>query len=309
MSLRTDLERLDRIYRQSLSRRQAGTSLAVGRLFASLDLEDILSGSQRVDDWLDRSIQISLAVRAKVYDEAVQYISEVQQLAIPRAPVPPVVPDEPPTYEQLRTSLFTQGILSARKRLDGTATPVAQSPSLLEQSFLLRTSDPEAPPPGQDRRSLEIIQQGRSARTREEILKSGEMAGAAAARHAGNASRDQVIASTKAGGRAIGWIRVTSGRPCFFCAALASRGPVYEGDSFDESDPRFEGPGRHKVHDHCSCSLRQVFSRSEQEWPALSQRLEREWKDFGDDLEQRTGRRPTLLDWRQHYASLGIAAA
>ena len=50
----------------------------------------------------------------------------------------------------------------------------------------------------------------------------------------------------------IGWMRVTKGEaPCFFCVALASRGPVYEDDSFDRSDPRFTGPGDVKVHDSC----------------------------------------------------------
>ena len=306
MSLRSDLDRLDTAYRAGLTRRQAGVSLAVARLFRRLTPLDILSGSSAVDDWLDQSIAISMAVRAKIYEETATYLDDVQQLVVPRAPRPPVVPDEPPTLEQIRTSLWTQGIVSARKRIE-SAGPVAQAPSLLEQSFARRAADPEQPAP-QRERALEIIDSGRRVRLQQEIDLSGEMAGAAAARHAANASRDQVIASTQRGGRAIGWVRVTSGRPCFFCAALASRGPVYREDSFEESDPRFEGPGQHKVHDHCSCSLRQVYTRSEEEWPALSQRLEQEWKTFGDDLEQRTGRRPTMKDWREHYATLGIAS-
>jgi hypothetical protein len=307
MSLRSDLERLDAEYRATLTRRQLGVSLAVSRLFSSLAIEDILSGGPKVDDWLDRSLQISLAVRAKVWEEATGYMTEVQQLVFPRAAAPPVIPDVPPTLEQIRTSLWTTGIVSARKRI-GSSGSVAQAPSLLEQSFLRRAADPEQGIP-QRQRALEILDQGRAVSLQQEIDKSGEMAGAAAARHAGNASRDQVIASTRAGGRAIGWVRVTSSQPCFFCAALASRGPVYDGESFDESDARFEGPGRHKVHDHCSCSLRQVYTRSTEEWPALSQRLEDEWKSLGQETERLYGRRPTMKDWRERYATLGIAAA
>lgn len=61
---------------------------------------------------------------------------------------------------------------------------------------------------------------------------------------------------------ALGWYRTTAGddRVCFFCAALASRGAVYRGDSFNESDPRFSGPGEVKVHDLCRCGFAALFT-------------------------------------------------
>ena len=61
---------------------------------------------------------------------------------------------------------------------------------------------------------------------------------------------------------ALGWYRTTAGddRVCFFCAALASRGAVYRGDSFKESDPRFSGPGEVKVHDLCRCGFAPLFT-------------------------------------------------
>lgn len=61
---------------------------------------------------------------------------------------------------------------------------------------------------------------------------------------------------------ALGWYRTTAGddRVCFFCAALASRGAVYRGDSFSEADPRFSGPGRVKVHDMCRCGFAPLFT-------------------------------------------------
>lgn len=67
---------------------------------------------------------------------------------------------------------------------------------------------------------------------------------------------------------ALGYYRVTAGddRVCFFCTALASRGAVYRGDSFDRSDPRFSGPGEVKVHDRCRCSFATLY-RSGAELP------------------------------------------
>lgn len=305
MSLRDDLARIDAAYRATLIRRQAGVSLAVSRLFGRLTPEDILVGSSAVDTWLDQSIEISMAVRAKVFEEASDYMTDIRTAIHPGWPVPETVVDEPPTLEQIRTSLWVTGIVSARKRME--ETPVAQSPSLVQQSLERNLRDPDAPQTPQSRRMLEVIESGRQANLRAEIDLSGQMAGAAAARHAGDGSRDQVVNATQRDRRVIGWVRVTSGRPCFFCAALASRGPVYQDDSFDESDARFEGAGQHKVHDHCSCSLRPVYSRSTEEWPALSQQFEDEWKALSKETNRLYNRNPTMLDWRKHYATRAAA--
>lgn len=75
--------------------------------------------------------------------------------------------------------------------------------------------------------------------------------------------RDTVIRSVGGDGRAQGWARVTSGRPCAFCAMLASRGPVYSADAAD-----FE------AHDHCSCGAEPVYPGSE--WPGRA----REFRDL-----------------------------
>lgn len=52
-------------------------------------------------------------------------------------------------------------------------------------------------------------------------------------------------------GKRVSYVRVTGYDPCAFCAMLASRRAVFSADSFDESDARFEGWGRVKVHDSC----------------------------------------------------------
>ncbi|AWY05692.1 ADP-ribosyltransferase domain and MuF-like fusion protein [Microbacterium phage Percival] len=67
-----------------------------------------------------------------------------------------------------------------------------------------------------------------------------------------NASRDHLLALSKAHNKIKGWARVSDGNPCGFCAMLVGRGPVYSEDtaSFD-------------AHDRCGCSVRLVLSDEE----------------------------------------------
>lgn len=72
-------------------------------------------------------------------------------------------------------------------------------------------------------------------------------------KHALNGGRSTVLRTFERTRSA--WYRVTREGCCYFCAALASRGAVYQEDSFADSDPRFTGPGEVKVHDTCHCSF------------------------------------------------------
>lgn len=95
----------------------------------------------------------------------------------------------------------------------------------------------------------------------------------AAVRHAMDGSRgvtDRVMRDR----RVLGYARVTDSDPCAFCALLASRGAVFKKDSFQGSDAQFAPhpeastslPEKFsdvaKVHDHCCCSLRPVYTRT-----------------------------------------------
>jgi hypothetical protein len=62
---------------------------------------------------------------------------------------------------------------------------------------------------------------------------------------------ETIVLSAADDREARGWARVTSGRPCAFCAMLAGRGAVYSADSVD-----------FKSHDHCSCSAEVVYGDS-----------------------------------------------
>lgn len=118
----------------------------------------------------------------------------------------------------------------------------------------------------------------------------------AATRHVTNGGRDELQGMVAEDREALGYIRVTDGDPCYFCAMLASRGPVYDDQSFDQADPRFIGAGEHKVHDHCGCGVEPVYSRKTK-WPGKARAAETAWIDLSKEL----GRVPTINDFRQRW--------
>lgn len=79
---------------------------------------------------------------------------------------------------------------------------------------------------------------------------------AAAARQVLNGGRDVTQDMVDADEAALGWVRVTDGDPCAFCALLSSRGPVY----------KTEGTASFSAHDDCACIAKPVFSRKAP-WP------------------------------------------
>lgn len=109
----------------------------------------------------------------------------------------------------------------------------------------------------------------------EAVTQSAAGAGAAAARHVQNGGRETLRDGVARDAVALGYVRVTKPSPCYFCAMLASRGAVYQGDSFKDSDPLFDGPGHVKVHDSCGCSLKPLYRRNDE---ILDRSLE--WSDL-----------------------------
>lgn len=106
-----------------------------------------------------------------------------------------------------------------------------------------------------------------------EVEKVYDEVGQSAARQVVQSGMDAAVNAAKKDPRAMGWARVTQGAgACYFCSMLESRGMVYSGDSFIESDALFEsnafppevmsGEMVAKVHDHCRCILVPIFNRS-----------------------------------------------
>lgn len=97
-------------------------------------------------------------------------------------------------------------------------------------------------------------------------------AAAAAMRHALNGGRETVVSSLERDRLSLGWSRVTSAKPCAFCAMLASRGPVY----------RSEGTADFHAHDHCSCAAEPVYRR-DAAWAPGARRLRELWDSSTGD--------------------------
>jgi hypothetical protein len=112
----------------------------------------------------------------------------------------------------------------------------------------------------------------------------------AAIRQAVNGSRAVTRQVSEDDKRALGWARVTDNDPCYYCAILASRGAVYQADSFVAKDASFANPSEPvelgdnwtdvaKVHDNCRCTLRPVFMKNQfrdrEAWFYFEQ-----WKQF-----------------------------
>ncbi len=283
MSLQADLAALDARFRKRQTTLQAGVGILVQRRFEQLPVEDIMASgiAPSVEDWLRRSVSATTTLNARSATEGRDFYDSVRDFLAPGAPMThPKV--DPPDAEAIRTSLITTGLVRARKS-------IGDAPKEYRAPFL----DPESP-------ESKLLSRGREAAIEDAVSDAADWAGAAAGRHVANGGREQVLASAAADSRAKGYVRITSSKPCFFCAALASRGAVYDDDSFDDADARFIGPGQVKVHDHCSCALRPVFTRSVNEVPELSRSFQIRWDELKKDSDG-NDRAVTMLLWRQSY--------
>lgn len=77
-----------------------------------------------------------------------------------------------------------------------------------------------------------------------------------------NGGRKTIVDTVHNDSRARGYIRVTDGAPCAFCAMLAGRGPVY----------RSQDTGGFDAHRKCGCTAEPVY-RDDQPWPASAQQF------------------------------------
>lgn len=106
----------------------------------------------------------------------------------------------------------------------------------------------------------------RAGQTLTQALKTGLVqADGATARLVLDGGRSTVAAFAAADPRAKGWIRVTSGDPCAFCAMLSSRGAAYS----RERSARFQ------AHDHCGCTAEPFYGGA---LPEQTQRFAEMWK-------------------------------
>ena len=109
----------------------------------------------------------------------------------------------------------------------------------------------------------------------------------AASRLALQGAREAVLQSVREDPEAMAWARGLGPRPCYFCAMLASRGPVYK----SESSAGF------LAHNHCMCYAIPVF-RAGQGYPG--------WQDLQDEWQTVTARLSgdaARQAWRHYWDS------
>lgn len=101
----------------------------------------------------------------------------------------------------------------------------------------------------------------------------------AAGRHVLDGGRQILTTLVHEDKLATGFARVTSDNPCYFCAMLASRGPVYlSRESAELATERSERSGQ-EYHDNCDCTVEPAFTRDENApWPGRGREFEQLWK-------------------------------
>lgn len=134
-------------------------------------------------------------------------------------------------------------------------------------------------------------------------------AGGAGMRHVADGGRDSLLTVVRNDRRAIGYIRVSDGNPCSFCAMLISRGPVFKSEwaaggsnrrsDRHATDPRtpFIGKGDFKVHDNCGCTAEIVYSDATA-WPGRGKEFQRLWNDH---IQGRFSGKDAINAWRRLY--------
>lgn len=273
--------------------RQAQNAVAVQRLVAQLfkqliDPQNITATTQA---WLTQAIQVILRGREASYLLASAYATAIRRIQVPDAPTFNVPrPDDPPLQQLARSLIYTgPGKL---------AVDLAKVPEPVEP--------PESAP------QFEHVDYDRELKAFQKRLlelpgKAAITASAAAYKHVTDGGRDTTQAILRSDPVAVGYMRITKTAPCAFCLMLTSRGPVYKDDSFDRSDPRFEGEGEHKVHDSCGCQLAPVYGgKSTKHWTEQGRLAEKLWLEGDGDPDDR--RPPTAYSGKDAINAFARAA-
>lgn len=251
------------------SHRQEQAKLAAVTAVLMLRVWPILESDPENDRrWIDLVWAIITRQRRQSATLAAAYIERFRVLELgpidPFSPTPAILPDR----EQVTRSMEAVGAGELRRRLEARRRELDREGKTDELALL-------------PQHELEDI--------------AAATAGAAI-RHVYNGARETIDDAVRRDPRVVGYQRVTDGDPCFWCAMLASRGPVYRKDSFDASDARFHGPGHHKAHDNCGCSLEPVY-REDAPWIGGAQ----EWNDLWYEATKGKSGKAAIREFRRAY--------
>lgn len=200
--------------------------------------------------WLDLMIPRILQGSQATAVVGARYATDLRALEVPNAPRLTFEPSIGAVEEQVRKSLQVVG-------------PFAYE----NKARVIRT--------------LDVPEQQRQALLAEAKQVTAQSISSATMRHVQNGGRTTILDATKADRLALGYVRVTKDKPCYFCAMLASRGVVFAEDSFLDSDPRFVGNGTAKVHDHCECAVKPVYVKATDEALKRTEQFTEMWAKWG----------------------------
>lgn len=266
--------------RQAQARQAALTAALVVYYYRTrVNVEDPNS----IAAWLDIVVPRILADRGKSSQLAAIYADAVRRLELPKATdgfkFPTAASLDP---NAIRASLSVVGPRAVQAKLDAAKAM---------EDRVDRLTHPQ------------VKASNKQALIADANRKAEVAIGGAVARHVQNGGRQIILDGVRSDKKALGYVRVTDGDPCFFCAMLASRGLVFADDSFDESNARFTGAGTVKVHDSCGCGLKPSYRRDD---PLLEQ--SRRFREMWDSMEHRGGK-ADLLQFRQIYEGRSSASS
>lgn len=246
----SDAGRLTSAYREAQARRAAQiAALVVAYYRTRVDPANEAS----IRAWLDIVVRRILAEHRNSAQQGSLFASALRRLELPTAAPKTFLAKTVATEEQIERSLRVVGPAAYMSQF----RDIASDRDLAEVEKLVKLDDLE--------KATEV-----------------KLAGAVL-RHVQNGGRQTTYAATTTDKVALGYIRVTRDRPCYFCALLASRGLqegfTYTEDSFDLSDARFTGEGTAKVHDNCQCHLKPVY-REKDDYVDRSQFFENLYREF-----------------------------
>lgn len=225
MATETEIRALGQAYRTQQVRRAAAVATLVAAYYRTrVDLEDPAS----IERWLEIMLPRILGNHDFVARLAAAYATQTRRLELPNAPTLTFDPAPGAVEEQIRRSLMVVGpgdYLNKARDIERIDVKPLQRQALLEQAKDI----------------------------------TAKKVAATTVRHVQNGGRQTTIEAARSDRLALGYVRVTKDKPCFFCAMLASRGLVFAEDSFADSDPRFTGDGTAKVHDGCQCGMKPVY--------------------------------------------------
>lgn len=290
MATDTEYRALDAAYRAGSARIALVVAQAMLAEWAKVDADN-LAGTSKT--WLERAIQATVAGHRAVAGLANLYTERVRELSIPEAPPWNPPPTVQPNLEQIRKSLIYTGLASTGQeiaRLEAQASGEFNPDDFPDEMTLGEMREIAA------RDQMEATEV--EARKRQLMQNAITRAAGAALRHVTNGGRDQLDENIAQDPLALGYYRTTKPGCCAFCAMLASRGAVYTDDSFEASDARFEGPGEHKIHDHCGCGMRPIYTRKDP-LPDNTSNFEALWIEVSKST--RGGNREQQREFRRRY--------